>query len=53
MVHDVYIVFKSWRGPQSQGPSINLVFCVSTIKDDADGYCAIQAQCILGHHVKM
>ena len=28
IVHDVYIVFKSWQRAQSQGPAINLVYCV-------------------------
>ena len=40
IVHDVYIVFKSWRGAQGQGATIDLVFCVSMIKIDADGYSA-------------
>ena len=29
------------------------MFCVSTIKDDADGSYASQAQYIVGHHVKL
>ena len=40
LVHDVYIVFKSWQGAQGQGPAIDLVFCVSSIKVDADDYSA-------------
>ena len=51
IVHDVYIVFKSWRGAQGQGPAIDLVFCVSVIKIDVDGYSASQAQHILIYHV--
>ena len=39
-LHDVYIVFKSWWGAQDQGPSIDLVLFVSTIKVDGDGYSA-------------
>ena len=31
---------------------MDLVSYVSTIKIDVDGLCAIQAQCVLGHHVK-
>ena len=31
---------------------MGLVFDVSTIKIDADGLCASQAQCVLRHHVK-
>ena len=38
IVHDVYIVLKSWQGAQDQGPAIDLVFCVLAIKVDADGY---------------
>ena len=40
IVHDVYIVFKSWQGAEGQGPAIDLVFFVSVIKIDADGYSA-------------
>ena len=31
---------------------MGLVFYVSEIKVDADGLCAIHAQCVLRHHVK-
>ena len=47
----MYIVFKSWRGAQGQGPAIDLVFCVSVIKIDADGHSASKAQHILRYHV--
>ena len=40
IVHDVYIVFKSWQGAQGQGPAIDLVLCVSVIGVDTDGYDA-------------
>ena len=40
IVHDVQIVFKSWQGAQGQLPAIDLVFYVSMIKVDADGYSA-------------
>ena len=40
IVHDVYIVVKLCRGAQGQGPAIDLVFCVSMIKVDVDGYSA-------------
>ena len=40
IVHDVYIVFKSWWGAQGQGPTIDLVFYVSTIQVDANDSCA-------------
>ena len=44
IVHDVNIVIKLGRGSQGQGLAIDLVFCVSTIKIDVDGYSASQAQ---------
>ena len=40
IVHDVYIVFESWKGAQGQGPAIDLVFCVSSIRVNVDGYSA-------------
>ena len=40
IVHDVYIVFKSWQGAQGQGPAIDLVLCVSVIRVDTNGYDA-------------
>ena len=40
IVHDVYIVFKSWKRAQGQVLFIDLVFCVSVIKVDANGYSA-------------
>ena len=40
IVHDVYIVFKSWKGAQGQGPAIDLVLCVSVIRVDTDDYDA-------------
>ena len=46
IVHDVYIVFESWRGAQGQGPAIDLVFYVPTIKVDADGSRVGQEQYI-------
>ena len=48
-----YIVFKSQEGAQGQGPAIDLVFCVSTIKVDADDSCFGQAWYILRYHVNM
>ena len=33
-----YILFKSWQGPQGQGPTIHLLLCVSVIRVDTDGY---------------
>ena len=53
IVHDVYIVFKSWRGGQGRGPTTDLVFCVLTIKIDSDGYSASQEQYILRYYVNM
>ena len=47
IIHDVYIVRKSWWGSQGQGPTIDLVFCVPAIKVDADGYSVGQEQYIL------
>ena len=47
IVYYVNIVIKSWRGAQGQGPMIDLVFCVSAIKIDADVYSASQEQYIL------
>ena len=50
----MYIVFKSWEGAQGQGPTIDLVLCVSVIKVDIGGYGAkLETICIMEHHVKM
>ena len=37
IAHDVYIVRKSWKRAQGQGPTIDLVFCVQVIKVDTYG----------------
>ena len=52
-MQDVNIVIKSWPGAQGQGPTIDLVFCVSDIKIDVGGYSASQAPYILRNHVNM
>ena len=53
IVHDVNIVIKSWQGAHGQGPTIDLVFCVSTIKIHSDGYSSSQEQYILIYHVNI
>ena len=53
IVHDAYIVFKSWRGAQGQGPAIDLVFYLSMIKVDVNGSHVGQAWYILRYHVNM
>ena len=54
IVHDVYIVFESWKGAQGQGPAIDLVLCVSVIRIDANGYGAKSSTIyILEHHVNI
>ena len=54
IVHDVYIVFESWKGAQGQGPAIDLVLCVSMIKVDTDGDGAKSSTgYILEHHVNI
>ena len=52
IVHDVYIVCKSWKGAEGQGPAIDLVFCVSVIKVDTDGYSSSEAHYILNSSCK-
>ena len=44
---------KSWCGDQGKGPTMDLVFYVSTIKIDTNGLCASEPQYVLRHHVKM
>ena len=45
---------KSWQGAQGQGPTIDLMLCVSVIRVDTDGYGAKSGTAyILEHHVKM
>ena len=47
IAYDVNSVNKSWCGAQGKGPTMDLVFYVSVIKIDADGYCASQQHNII------
>ena len=54
MVNDVYIVFKSWKGAQGQGPSIDLVFVYRWLRLIPMVYGAKSRTVYnFGHHINM